>query len=145
MKAPLPPFGCDDVSTGATSQEYISFVKDRLHDAMESSIFVCGMASLDPDDPCHGIFLCDTSLDCDTHMEAEFYVFVRSYVVIAPAAYVILLLSSTRLSKPPLDHTRWFSKFERRALMMVATLMFEWLDKTQMISKLGWKLRMLET
>ncbi len=72
-KAPLPPPGCDDVSTGATSQEQnISIVKDRLHDAMESSIFICGMAPPYPDDPCHGIFLCDTSLDCDTHVEAEF-------------------------------------------------------------------------
>ena len=72
MKAPLPSPGCDDVSIGATSQEYISLVKDRLHDAMESSIFICGMAPLDPDDPCYGIFLCDTSLDCDTHVEADF-------------------------------------------------------------------------
>jgi hypothetical protein len=74
MKAPLPSPGGDVVSTGATSQECISLVKDRLHDAMESSIFICGMAPLDPDDPCYGIFLCDTTLDCDTHVEAEFYV-----------------------------------------------------------------------
>ena len=57
MKAPLPSPGGDVVSTGATSQEYIYLVKDRRHDAMESSIFICGMAPLDPDDPCYGIFL----------------------------------------------------------------------------------------
>ncbi len=74
MKAPLPQPDSDNVSTGTTSQEYISFVKDRLHDAMESSIFICGMAPLDPDDPCYDIFQCDTSLDCDTHVEADFYV-----------------------------------------------------------------------
>jgi hypothetical protein len=61
MKVPLPHPDNDNVSTGATSQEYISFVKDRLHDAMESSIFICGMAPLDPDDPCYGIF-------CATHL-----------------------------------------------------------------------------
>ena len=32
------------------------------------------MAPLDSDDPCHDIFLCDTSLDCDTHVEVDFYV-----------------------------------------------------------------------
>ncbi len=74
MKAPLPQPDSDNVSTGATSQEYISFVKYRLHDAMESSIFICSMDPLDPDDPCYGIFQCDTSLDCDTHVVADFYV-----------------------------------------------------------------------
>ncbi len=49
-------------------------MKDRLHDAMELSIFICGKAPPDPDDPCYDIFLCDTSLDCDTHVEADFYV-----------------------------------------------------------------------
>ena len=41
---------------------------------MESSIFICGMAPLDPCDPCYCIFQCDMSLDCDTHVEADFYV-----------------------------------------------------------------------
>ena len=36
--------------------------------------FICGMAPLDSDDPCYGIILCDTSLDCETHVEAEFYI-----------------------------------------------------------------------
>ncbi len=53
----------------------MSMVKGRLQDAIESPIFICGMAPLDPDDPtCHELFLCDTSLDCDSHVEADFYV-----------------------------------------------------------------------
>lgn len=32
------------------------------------------MAPLDPDDPCYDIFLCDTTLDCETHLEPEFFV-----------------------------------------------------------------------
>ncbi len=47
--------------------------KDRLHDAMDSSIFMCGMTPLDPDDPCYDIFHCDPSLDCTTHIEADLY------------------------------------------------------------------------
>ncbi len=77
MKAPLPQPDLDNSSTGATFQEYISFVKDnKLHDPMESSIFIiCGMAPLDPDDPCYGKFhQCDISLDCEAHVEADFYV-----------------------------------------------------------------------
>ena len=52
----------------------MSMVKGRLQDAIESPIFICGMAPLDPNDHCHDFFLCDTSLDCDSHVEAEFYV-----------------------------------------------------------------------
>jgi len=74
MKAPLSQPDFYNVSTGATSQEYISLVKNRLHDAMKSSIFICGMAPLDHDDPCYGIFQCVISLDCETHVEADFYV-----------------------------------------------------------------------
>ena len=76
MKVPIPSPNSENVSSGATSQEQISCVKDRLLDAMDSSIFLCGVAPLDPDDPCYGIFLCDTSLDCDSHVEAEFYMSV---------------------------------------------------------------------
>ena len=47
--------------------------KDRLHDATESPIFICGMAALDYDEPFYNIFLCDPSLDCDTHIEAIFF------------------------------------------------------------------------
>ena len=47
--------------------------RDRLHDAMESAIFVCGMGLLDQDDPCYDVFLYDTSLDCIAHIEAIFY------------------------------------------------------------------------
>ena len=31
------------------------------------------MAFLDPDDPCYNIFKCDLSMDCDTHVESEYY------------------------------------------------------------------------
>ncbi len=47
--------------------------KDRLHDATESPIFICGMTALDPDDLFYNICLCDPSLDCDTHIEADVY------------------------------------------------------------------------
>ena len=40
---------------------------------MDSAIFVCGMAPLDPDDPSFDLFLCDPSLDSDTQNEADFY------------------------------------------------------------------------
>jgi hypothetical protein len=48
--------------------------RGKLQDAMESPIYICGMAPLDPDDPCYEIFVCDTTLECDKHVEAEFYV-----------------------------------------------------------------------
>ncbi len=35
---------------------YRAVAKDRLRDAMESTIFVCGMAPLDTDDPMYDIF-----------------------------------------------------------------------------------------
>jgi hypothetical protein len=28
---------------------------------------------MDPDDPCYDVFHCDPSMDCDTHVEADFY------------------------------------------------------------------------
>jgi len=49
-------------------------VKDRLHDAMESTIYMCGMAALDFDDPYYDILFCDPSLECDTIVEPKFYV-----------------------------------------------------------------------
>ncbi len=52
----------------------MSMVKGRLQDAIESPIFICGMAPLDLDGPCHELFLCGTLLDCDSYVEAEFYV-----------------------------------------------------------------------
>ena len=62
--------------------------EDMLLDAMESTIFMCGMAPLDSDDPCHDNFHCDPSLDCNTHIESEFYTSkiepgVLTYVAIA--------------------------------------------------------------
>jgi hypothetical protein len=52
----------------------MNMAKGRLIDAMESSIFICGMAPLDHDDPYYNIFLCDPSQDCDSPLEPEFYV-----------------------------------------------------------------------
>jgi hypothetical protein len=52
---------------------YVAFAKDKPVDATESLIYMCGMAPLDPDDPYFDIFRCDPSLDCDTHIESEFY------------------------------------------------------------------------
>ncbi len=49
-------------------------VKDKLHDAMDSTIYMYGMAALDLDDPGYNMFLCDPSLECDTIVEPEFYV-----------------------------------------------------------------------
>jgi hypothetical protein len=31
------------------------------------------MTPLDPADPCYDIYLCDATLDCETHLEPEFY------------------------------------------------------------------------
>ncbi len=47
--------------------------KERLHDATDSLIFISGMAPLDPDDPFYNIFHGDPSLDCNSHIEADFY------------------------------------------------------------------------
>ncbi len=55
-------------------QEYRAMAKARLNDAMVSPIYMCGMSPLDPDDPFYDVFLADPSLDCDTHIQAEFYV-----------------------------------------------------------------------
>jgi hypothetical protein len=60
-----------------------------LRDAMESTIFVCGMAPLDTDDPTYVMFQRDPSLKCNTHIEADCYIrpesglSVLSYVAIA--------------------------------------------------------------
>jgi hypothetical protein len=50
--------------------------ENLIHDAMESTIssYMCGMAAFDLDDPCYEIFHCDPSLECDTHLESEYYV-----------------------------------------------------------------------
>jgi hypothetical protein len=54
-------------------QNYRAMAQDRLHDAMESPIFVCGMAPMDQYDPLYVVFHCDSSLDCSAHIEANFY------------------------------------------------------------------------
>jgi hypothetical protein len=48
--------------------------KVRLKDAMLSPIYMCGMAPLDSDDPSYNGFLAEPSMDCDTHIESNFYV-----------------------------------------------------------------------
>ncbi len=54
-------------------QNYRSMSRDMLQDATESTIFVCGMAPLDADDPLYDVFHRDPSLDCNAHIEAHFY------------------------------------------------------------------------
>ena len=55
--------------------EYRIMVKDKLTDAIESTIYMCGMVVLDLDAPCFDIFHCEPSLaECDTHVESDFYV-----------------------------------------------------------------------
>ena len=63
----MPPVTKEEIKS------YRAVAKDRLSDAIESTIFVCGMAPLDPDDPMYDIFQCDPSLECNTHIEADFY------------------------------------------------------------------------
>jgi hypothetical protein len=81
MRPPLPRLDPDNDTTTEsptdTAEEvrhYIAMAREKLEDAMESPIYICGMAPLDPYDSCFDIFLCDTTLDCDKHVEAEFYV-----------------------------------------------------------------------
>ncbi len=75
---PLPQLNPDNATTTKAPvttedvRQYISMARGRLKDAMEFSICIYGMDSLDLDDPCYDICVCDTSLDCDTHVEAEF-------------------------------------------------------------------------
>ena len=72
MKLPLPQESMESASFDEM-QKYRAMAKDMLLDAMESTIIVCEIAPLGPDDPYHGIYNCDSSLDCDTHIESEFY------------------------------------------------------------------------
>ena len=78
MRVPLPlPVDGEDGEATHTMEDvhqYQAQAKARLIDAMVSSFLMCGMASLDSDDPFYDIFLADPSLDCDKHIEAEFYV-----------------------------------------------------------------------
>ena len=78
MQPPLLPLSLEETPSEPPTphqlHEYRAMVKDRLHDAMESTIFMCGMAALDFDYPCYDILLCDPSLECDTIVEPEFYV-----------------------------------------------------------------------
>ena len=72
LKPPLLEDGQDNASADEV-KKYKAMAKDRSLDATESTIVICGIAPLDPDDPCYAIFHCDPSLDCDTHIESKFY------------------------------------------------------------------------
>ena len=74
MKPPLPQESMDYAFFDEV-QKYNAMAKVRLLDAMEATIFMCGMAPLNSDDPCHAIHHRDPSLNCDTHIESEFYTF----------------------------------------------------------------------
>ena len=54
-------------------QQCKAVAKDMLVDASESIIYMCGMVPLDPADPCFEFFPCDPVLECDSHIESEFY------------------------------------------------------------------------
>jgi hypothetical protein len=79
MKPPSPiviPDNLDSTVPTMTKEEmqkYRALAKDMLRDASESTIFACGMAPLDYDDPLYDIFQCDPSLNCGTLVEADFY------------------------------------------------------------------------
>jgi hypothetical protein len=79
IKPPSPLVTLDSLAniipsmTKEEIQAYRVVAKNRLHDATESPIFICGMAALDYDDPFYNMFLRDPSLDCDTHIEVDFY------------------------------------------------------------------------
>jgi len=60
------------IYTEAEVMRYIAMAKDRLQDVIVSTIFMGGMAPLDPDDPCYDIFKCDLYMDCDTNVESEY-------------------------------------------------------------------------
>ena len=68
--------------------------RDRLHDAMESAIFVCGMAPLDPDDPFYDVFLCDPALDCNTHTLRHIFI-PRKFSLTVLRCVAIALANST--------------------------------------------------
>ena len=44
-------------------RQYMVMARGKLQDAMESPIYICGVAPTNPDDPCYAIFLFDTTLD----------------------------------------------------------------------------------
>jgi len=68
MKSPLSPtIEGSTVGIELTTSNNRTIARDRLKDAMESAIFLCGMAPLDPDDSFCDVFLCDPVLDCNTH------------------------------------------------------------------------------
>ena len=80
IKPPLPPTiqnNSDGIvlTPAIEMQKYRAMARDKSHDATESTIFVCGMAPMDADDPFHDVLHCDSSLDCNAHIEAHFYTY----------------------------------------------------------------------
>jgi len=78
MKPPLPKAiegRIDDIAPDPAIDLnlYRAMARARLHDAIETPIFGCGMAPMDKDDPCYDVFHCDPSSDCNAHIEANFY------------------------------------------------------------------------
>ena len=73
MNPPLPPPTLDDTQsepvTAREVQEFRAMLKDKLHDATESDIYMCGMTALNHDDPCYDMFHCDPSLECNSHVD----------------------------------------------------------------------------
>jgi len=78
MKPPLPPTIEGKFTTSNQPRSiyehhlYRTMARDKLHDATESPIFVCGMTPMDQNDPCYNFFHCDPSFDCTAHIEAKF-------------------------------------------------------------------------
>jgi len=70
-------------------QHYRDMARDRSHDATESTIFVCGMALLDADDPFYDVFHCDPSLDCNAHIKAHFYAYKIQYERVEMCFYCV--------------------------------------------------------
>jgi hypothetical protein len=87
------PDNNDNTIPSMTREEtntYRDVAKDRFLDTMESPNFVCGIVPLDFDDPMYDIFQCNPSLDCNTHIEADFYT-SRTYSTALPLLWRIRL------------------------------------------------------
>jgi hypothetical protein len=54
--------------------------EQALEDAVESSIYMCGMPAIGEGSSCHDIFKCDPELSCVDAMEADFYASKRSLI-----------------------------------------------------------------
>jgi hypothetical protein len=151
MQPPFPPPSLDDTpSEQLTSQqghEYQVMVKDMLHDATESSIYMCGMVVVDIDDPCYSIYNCDFSLECDTLLDLEFYISriqPRPTVLCCHCAgttnarFLCWTKHSTQGARGALLY-RATNLYARRALIAVAISLSALQDKMRPPSKLTWR------